>query len=51
MYRVFNMGMGFAVIVSSDDVDNALNAIKDNGIGCVVAGEIVRGSGKVILRN
>jgi phosphoribosylformylglycinamidine cyclo-ligase len=51
MYRVFNMGMGFAVIVSSDDVDDALHALKDNGIGCTVAGEIVRGSGKVILRS
>ncbi|MCL5984954.1 MAG: phosphoribosylformylglycinamidine cyclo-ligase [Actinobacteria bacterium] len=51
MYRVFNMGMGFAVIVSSDDVDGALHVLKDNGIGGAVAGEIVHGSGKVILRS
>ena len=51
MYRVFNMGMGFAVIVSRDNVDNALCSLRNDGIVCTVAGEVVSGSGEVILRS
>ena len=28
MYRVFNMGIGFVVIVKSEDADKAVNIIK-----------------------
>jgi len=51
MYMVFNMGMGFAVIVSSHDAGDALRVLKGNKIGCAVAGEIVKGSGKVVLKS
>ena len=44
MYRVFNMGIGMAVVVAPDAVDTALAALNDSGettyhIGEVIAGE------------
>lgn len=30
MYKVFNMGIGFVVIVSEEDADKALDNLKNN---------------------
>jgi len=40
MYRVFNMGVGFAVIVSSKNYDEALKIIKKY-YPCQVIGKVV----------
>jgi phosphoribosylformylglycinamidine cyclo-ligase len=46
MYRVFNMGLGLAIVVAPSDVDALLAAIPDG----FVAGEIVeRGDPRVVL--
>lgn len=45
MYHVFNMGVGMMLIVSRDDADGILRAVK----GAYVAGEIVTGEGGLLL--
>lgn len=40
MYRVFNMGIGMAVIVSSYYADNICRMIQQSGHGCRVIGEV-----------
>ena len=45
MYRVFNMGIGMAVIIPAAGVDAALGA----GVACTLIGEVAPGGGKVIL--
>ena len=47
MFRAFNMGFGFLVIVPQDQTDRALAAVREHG--AFIAGEIVPGEGKVIL--
>ena len=49
MVRVFNLGLGFVVVVDTEVVDAALTALADGGHRAVVVGEIVRGSGQVTL--
>ena len=41
MFRVFNMGIGLALIVRADAVEAVQNAITDSGTGCRPIGEIV----------
>lgn len=45
MYHVFNMGVGMMLIVSRNDADGILRAVK----GAYVAGEIVTGEGGLLL--
>jgi phosphoribosylformylglycinamidine cyclo-ligase len=46
MYQTFNMGMGFAVIVSQKDVDKALKILnKHTSVDVKVVGRIEKGSG------
>jgi phosphoribosylformylglycinamidine cyclo-ligase len=46
MYQTFNMGMGFAVIVSEKDVDKTLKILnKYASVGAKVVGRIEKGSG------
>jgi phosphoribosylformylglycinamidine cyclo-ligase len=45
MYRVFNMGIGFLVIVHPDDVDTALSTLRECGESPTVVGELVSASG------
>ncbi len=49
MYRVFNMGIGFVIMVRNNDVDAALNLSKQHRAGAKVIGEIAKGSKKVIF--
>lgn len=51
MYRVFNMGIGFTVVVRGLDKGHALNALKAAGAGAVVIGRIEKGSGGVRMEN
>lgn len=49
MFNTFNMGVGMTVIVSSEDVQRALEILAENGEQAYVLGEIVRAEEKVIL--
>ena len=47
MRRVFNMGIGMALVVSDFYASSIASQISDLGIPCVPVGKIVRGTGKV----
>ena len=49
MWRVFNMGLGFACVVASESTDVALKALARGGTPGFVAGTVVEGEG-VTLR-
>jgi len=58
MYRTYNMGMGFAVIVDPSDRDDVIDACENNGVGARVVGSafrdpderiIVKGREKILL--
>lgn len=48
MYRVFNMGIGFVVIVRPKDAENALAILKKNKARPTVIGEIISGEKRVV---
>lgn len=50
MYRTFNMGIGFIIAVSPDQLDKALNHLRDKGEKCIVIGRVKRGERKVIFK-
>ena len=43
MFNVFNMGIGFIVIVSPEDVYKAVDILKSNGEEVKIIGEISNG--------
>ena len=46
MYQTFNMGMGFAIIVAADDLDQTLKILKKHSkVPCKVVGTITNGTG------
>ena len=47
MFNTFNMGTGFMICVSKEDVKSALEILIDNGEQARVIGEITEGEGKV----
>ncbi len=49
MFNTYNMGVGMAMIVSPDSADAALEALRGQGCGAYVLGEIVAGEEKVLL--
>ncbi|HSR87492.1 MAG TPA: phosphoribosylformylglycinamidine cyclo-ligase [Pontiella sp.] len=51
MYRVFNMGIGYVLMVGRKDVDQTLKILKANKQRAIIVGEIVAGSGKSVLIN
>ena len=51
MYRVFNMGIGYVLMVGKKDVEQTLKILKANKQRAVIVGEIVPGSGKSVLVN
>lgn len=51
MYRVFNMGVGFVVIVARADAEKALSILKTNGERAFVCGVTRRGKGQTALLN
>ena len=44
MWRTFNMGIGYVLIVDSSDADSVAKATKG-----ILIGEVVEGEGKVVL--
>lgn len=51
MYRVFNMGIGYVLMVGKKDVEQTLKTLKANKQNAIVVGEIVPGTGKSVLIN
>ena len=49
MFNTFNMGVGMCMTVSAATADNALGALRANGIDAYVLGEIVEGGEKLLL--
>lgn len=49
MHRTFNMGVGYTLIVSPDDVDSIINTIKAQGEDASVIGKVVSGVNGVIF--
>jgi len=47
MYRVFNLGIGMVAIVDRNEVNHFLALLPEPA---VVIGELVQGSGKVVLQ-
>ncbi len=45
MYHIFNMGIGFVLIVSKDDVEKTLTILKENDEEGLVIGKVVLGEG------
>ncbi len=45
MYRVFNMGIGFVLIVGEDDRDRVMGVLEELGEKPYLIGEVTRGSG------
>ncbi|AQT68569.1 Phosphoribosylformylglycinamidine cyclo-ligase [Anaerohalosphaera lusitana] len=50
MFRVFNMGIGFTLIVDPAHADAVMQNLSESGENVYRIGEIVGGSGKVILK-
>ncbi|MDW7661072.1 MAG: phosphoribosylformylglycinamidine cyclo-ligase [Bacillota bacterium] len=49
MFGTFNMGIGFIVVVSPDEVDMTIQSLESNGEVCSVIGSIVKSDEGVIL--
>ena len=49
MYNTYNMGVGMSVVVSADEVEAALNVLRENGEDAYVIGQIVKGDDGVVL--
>lgn len=49
MFNTFNMGVGMSVVVKKEDVDTALNILRENGEDAYVIGEIINSDQKIII--
>ena len=49
MFNTYNMGVGMTVIVAKEEADKALEALRAEGCGAYVIGEIVEGDERVTL--
>ncbi len=49
MFNTYNMGVGMSVVVPADQVEAALESLKENGIDAYVIGRITEGDEGVVL--
>lgn len=49
MFNTYNMGVGMSVVVGSEDADEAVRILRENGEAAYIMGEISEGDGGVIL--
>jgi phosphoribosylformylglycinamidine cyclo-ligase len=49
MYRVFNMGIGFIIIVRPADLDTSMANLKEQRAGAKVIGRVVEGNGVTLM--
>jgi phosphoribosylformylglycinamidine cyclo-ligase len=50
MFNVFNMGVGYVLIVRPSFADSILKHLKRSGENAWLLGEIVKGSGTVVMK-
>lgn len=50
-YNVFNMGIGYMIVVSEDEAEKAIDILKENGEEAVLIGEVVEGEGLELYGN
>jgi phosphoribosylformylglycinamidine cyclo-ligase len=50
MYRTFNMGIGYVLVVPSRHLDKALKHLRVKGEKCIVIGEVTSRESKVIIK-
>ncbi len=51
MYKTFNMGIGFCIIVSKDEVENIVDLINKDNMQCQVIGKIkAKGNGNIFIK-
>ncbi len=51
MYRVFNMGIGFVIIVRKNDAEKSIDILKQAKVKPIIIGRITKGSKQVVLVN
>jgi len=51
MFRVFNMGIGYVLIVAADFADSIARSLQRWGEKVNRIGTVTAGSGKVVLKN
>ncbi|NLX24946.1 MAG: phosphoribosylformylglycinamidine cyclo-ligase [Lentisphaerae bacterium] len=51
MYRVFNMGIGYVLMVAAEDAEQTLSILKEKNQKALVIGKVIEGSGKSVLIN
>ena len=49
MFNTYNMGVGMSIVVPADQVELALETLKDNGQDAYIIGEIVAGEEKIVI--
>lgn len=49
MFNTFNMGVGMSIVVAKEDVDLALETLKENGEDAYIIGEIIKSNDEVII--
>ncbi len=49
MYNTFNMGVGMSIVIAAEDVDRALQILRENGEDAYVLGSIIESDEKVVL--
>ncbi len=50
MFRVFNMGIGYTLIVRPHFADSVCEQLRKMGEAVHVIGKVVRGNGEVVMR-
>lgn len=50
MYNTYNMGLGMVLAVDAADAERTVSALKEAGEGAYLAGEVIEGTGGVIIR-
>jgi phosphoribosylformylglycinamidine cyclo-ligase len=49
MYRVFNMGIGYVLVIPAEDLDQAVNHFADSGQQAFPIGKVVSGDNRVVI--
>ncbi len=49
MYQVYNMGIGFCIVLPADEVDSAVQIAEKHGKGCYEIGSTFRDPEKTVI--
>ena len=50
MFNTYNMGVGMSIVVSADEVEEAIKILKENGEDAYVIGKIVASEEKIVIK-